>query len=349
MPRSFLAPCAFLCLVFALVSAQATSIFVEGVITKVTPGGFEVKGYDHYNATRYGDKITTIPVKFTANPTVVLDGRFVTRDAAIAVGRSVYAIGSSAGSALTIVLSEPAGRVIGEVVSLEGNTLTLKTTMGKDSMEQVVTLDADAAFTKDGGLVAKDVALAPGTLVRISAARKQSVLIYSEKATKDAVPAKGVPTAVAGVVKTPGALPVLSILKDGVAADFTPAAKKFPLVYDIVGDVCHAPRPVASAPAGAPACFVGFEKRPGVLNCYLVAQVPDAGLTDGALTAFDAAKQSGEIAVLGVAKAFTLDADAVITLDGKPAAAEALQAGKVAVSVFAARAQTIMVQPKSAH
>ena len=160
-------------------NASATSIFVEGRITAVGKDNktWTVQGYDHYNATKYGEKIGEVPVKVAADGIFVLDNRVVKPEVALAVGRTAFCIGSSAGSTITLVHTEPAGRQYGEVVSVAGNQVKLKVVMGKDALEETVTLDANAVFR--GGT--REALLAVGQTVRVAPARP-ATLVASRKA-----------------------------------------------------------------------------------------------------------------------------------------------------------------------
>lgn len=336
-------------------AASASSIFVEGVVTEVWPDGkgYTVRGYDHYNHKRYEDKIADIRVKIAANGVFVLDNRLVRREIALAAGRWAYAIGSSAGASLSVVLSEPAGRIVGQVVGVEAAVLTLKVVQGLDSYDRRIPLAEDAACRAGGKAAARDAVLKPGGSVRVAPARPQTVLAFSAKAFEGMIP-KGVPTAVAGVVKDApaGANPTLCIARGVVVEDFTPQVRKLPIVYDVCGDVAHGPAPKPDLAPGSPVVFVAYEKRPGKVDSYLVVQAPDDGRIEGAVKSFDAATGRLVVAALGPAglrdATVTLGAAATIRLDGAAApAAEALEEGRQ-VSVYAARPQTIETLPAPA-
>jgi len=331
-------------------ATRATSIFVEGVITQVPADlkGYTVKGYDHYNHKRYEDKITDIPVKIAANGTFVLDDRLVRREMALAVGRSAYSIGSSAGGSINVVLSAPAGRTVGQVAGVEGGKLKLKVVQGMDSYEKDVPLDAAAVLLDEAGKpAARDAVLAPGKLVRAAPARGQTAMAFSQKAFADMIP-KGVPTAVCGVLKkAPGAngIPTLAVARGDAIEEFTPEAKKALIVYDVWGDTCHGAILKPQLSVGQPAVFIAYEKRPGKVDSYLIVQAPDAGRVEGTVKGYDPAKRELTVRTL-LPDGFkdvtaALAPDAAVTLDGaavKPA--DALKAG-VQVSLYAPRPQTI--------
>lgn len=336
-------------------AARASSIFVEGVITEVWPDGkgYTVKGYDHYNHKRYDDKITSIRVKIAANGVFVLDNRLVRRDMALAVGRWAYAIGSSAGAAVNVALSEPAGRVVGQVADVAAAALALKVVHGLDSYDRQIALAGDVAFRDGGKPAGRDVVLKPGGSVRVAPARRQTVLAFSAKAFEGMIPA-GVPMAVAGVVKHAPAdgRPTLCVAKGGAVEEFTPDARKLPIVYDVCGDVAHGLAPKPNLAPGCPAVFIAYEKRPGKVDSYLVVQAPDDGRVEGAVKSFDAATGRLVVAAPGPDGprdvAVTIGADAAIKLDAADAAAaEALKIGHQ-VSVYAARPQTIETVPAPA-
>ncbi len=338
-------------------AAGATSIFVEGVITKVQPDfrNYTVKGYDHYNHTRYSDKITEIPVKVAANGTFVLDNRLVRGEIALAAGRCAYAIGSSAGGSINLVLSEPAARTVGVVGGADGAKLKLKAVQGLDAVETDIALAGDAAFLDEAGKpVAKDAVLAAGKMVRVAAARKQTVQAFSEKAFADMIP-KGVPTAVCGVIKklpAPGGVPTLAVAKGDAVEELAPDVKKAAIGVDAWGDTCHGAILKPRFAIGQPAVFITFEKRPGVPNSYLFVTAADAGRVEGTVKSYDAARKQLVVKTLTPDgfkdETVTLDAAAGVKLDGADAAPpDALKSG-TRVSVYNARPQTIQtVTPAS--
>jgi len=327
--------------------ALATSIFIEGVIIAVKPdfSGYSVKGYDHYNHTRYQDKITEIPVKIAGNCVFVLDNRIMRREFVLAAGRHAYAIGSSAGAMLVVALSEPADRVVGQVTGSEGNKLKLKITIGADSFDTEVPLDADAAYSDGLKPAAREVVAAPGKLVRVLPARKQTVLAYTAKAFENAVPPK-TPLAAGGVIKSmEGGAWLLAVAKGDAVEELKPEARKIPVVFDVRGFVGHGQTDLASVGPGSSTVVIGFEKRPGKIDHYVVLQAPDAGRTDGVVKTFDPQKREVTLAVLKPAglqdTVVTLEAEAAVNLDGKQSgAAEALKPG-CQVALFAPRKQTV--------
>jgi hypothetical protein len=332
-----------LALLAAAPDAPATSIFVEGVITdiKADGSGYKVRGYDHYNHKRYEDKITDIDVKIAKGGAFILDSRLVTRQTALAVGRAVYAIGSSAGAGLTIALSEPAGRTIGRFVAITGKQLKLKVVMGLDSFEKEVALDDNAIFRDGDKDAARDAVLVADKALRISSSRPQTILAYTPQSL--VAKPEGFDGAAVGVLKQIAPAPKLVMLKDGKAEEFAPDVKKATLVWDICGDVCHGDVPKVSPAPGSPAVLLGWIKRPGRIDWYMVAQAADEGRIEGVVKAFDGGKLTLDVlAADGVkAQTVTLDAGAVVKLDNKPASAdEALKPGHH-VSAFAARPQSI--------
>jgi hypothetical protein len=334
--------------------ASATSIFVEGTITDVKPdrSGYTVIGYDHYNHARYMDKITNIQVKIAGNCVFVLDNRILKRDLVLARDRHAYAIGSSAGAMLVVTLSEPADRVIGEVLGSEAGQLKLGIGIGADSYETAVPADAQAAYRDGGKDASRNAVAAAGKSVRILPARKQTVLAYSPAAFADAVPPK-TPLAICGVIKSmEGGNWALTAPKEEGVEEIKPQAKKVPVVFDVRGFVGHGDTPLAGIGPGAPAVFIGFEKRPGKIDYYLVLQAPDEGRTEGVVKALSGGTLTLSVLAPGGWKEATvkLESDAVCTLDGKAASpAEALKAGHT-VSVFASRKQIVeaMAAPASA-
>ena len=324
--------------------ARATSIFVEGIILEVSADGktYKVKGYDHYNHTRYNDKIAEISVKIAADPVFVLDNRIVKREIALVPGRWAYAIGSSAGAGMTIVLSEPASRIYGRVLSVEGNKLKVKIVQGADAYEQEIALDAKPLFRGDGKEAAREAVLAEGKTVRVAPARKQTVLAFTPQAVVTELP-KGFSGASWGVLKDPAGAK-LAVFKGAEVAEYSPEGKKLTPVHDILGDVCHGGGLKANAAAGWPAVALGWQKRgPGKVDWYLVTQWPDERRVEGVVKSFAGGKLVLNVLSPDGAKetTATLDAGAAVKLDNKDAAAdEALKAGNY-VSIYAVRAQVI--------
>lgn len=333
-------------LVLSASPVWATSIFVEGLILTVKPdgSGYTVKGYDHYNHKSYQDKICEIPVKIASHCVFVLDNRILKRELVLAPGRHAYAIGSSAGAMLVVALSEPAERLAGQVAGADGGKLQLKVIIGADSYVTDVPLDLAVVCREGGKDAAKDAVLAAGKAVRVLPARKQTVLAYSEKAFQNAVPAS-TPLAVSAVIKQLGEPPTMVVAKGDAAEELKPPARKLPVVFDVSGDAAHATAATPGIGPGSPAVVVAYEKRPGVLNSWLVLQLPDEGRTEGLVKSYDDGKRALTLKVLqpdGFKDVtVTLDADAAVKLDGKEApAAEALKPGGQ-VSVFQARKQTV--------
>jgi hypothetical protein len=223
------------------------------------------------------------------------------------------------------VLSEPASRQYGEVVSVAGNKVTLKVVMGKDAVEEEVILNAPATLTV-------------GKTVRIAPARPATLLAYTPANVVTGVPA-GFFALACGVLKDPAALKVAT-----VTGEYAPeAVKKINRFVDLAGDAHGAYRLKTEPKAGQPAVVLCWLKRGSSQNWYAFANWPDAGLVEGVVKA--AGKDSVTLSVLGVdgAKETTvkLDAGTVVKLDGKDSTvAEALKPGNH-VSFFAKRAQTI--------
>jgi hypothetical protein len=325
----FLAGCL---LAVTLAPLSATSIFVEGVLVEIKPDGtVTVHGFDHYNSKKYEDKIAQIPVKFAKNCVFLLDGRILDRELVLATGRHVYAIGSSAGAMIFAALSEPADRLIGEVVKAEGGALTLKVVIGADSFEAPVTLAADAVGVAEAA-VGKRICVLP--------ARPLTVLAFTP--AKVGVAPAGTPEAVGGVLAQAGADPTVTAIKAGAVEQVVSPGKRS-VLFDVSGFPGHGPSPELTA--GMPAALIAFEKRPGKVDRYLVAQAVDAGRCDGVVTAAEAGAVTVAVVTPGATsltdQRIALPAGAVVRLDGAESPATALMSGQI-VSVFAARPQTIV-------
>jgi hypothetical protein len=324
--------------------AWATSIFVEGVIVSVNEkgGGYTLKGYDHYNHKKYGDKIGEIPVRIAAGGIFVLDNRIVTRQIALVPGRWAYAIGSSAGAGMTIVLSEPASRVHGQIVSADGSRLKLKIPQGLDSYEQEIELAGSALFRNGGKEAQRGEVLVAGKAVRVAPARPQTVLAFTPACVVTEIP-KGFSCAAWGILKDPAGAK-LAVFKGATAEEYVPEVKSLRPVHDIAGDVCHGPMLKPALAPGMPAVALGWQKRgPAKVDWYLVTQWPDKERTEGIVKSFDAGKLLLDVLTVDGVKetAVLLDAGATIRLDNKDTApGEALKAGHY-VSVYAARPQVI--------
>jgi len=324
-----------LALALAAQPAWASSLFRQRIITKVGKDTVFIRGNDHYNKGREGEAETR-----TAKECVfVLDNRVMARELVLVPGRHCFAIGDSGGAVMIAAVSEPADLTIGEVVCMTGNKLALKVSIGSFSEPLEVLIHADAQFSEGG----RDAVLATGKTVRIAAARKQTILAYSDKAFDGALTPKTC-QASSGVLKTLAASTVLMVAEGDKAVGWQTAVRKFFVVRDGRAGKDPLPLDPKIVPHGTEVAAVLWAKRGGTPNLILAFVSPHQGRVCGTVRSFDG-KGTLTLGVLGLDGLkdvdIKLEPGLAVQLDGKDTPpSEALEPG-TQVSVFSARKQTV--------
>jgi hypothetical protein len=252
-------------------------------------------------------------------------------------------------------LSEPATRTLGQVVKVDGTSLTLRTLLGQDRRETNVTVEANAQYLAEGKSASRDDVLQADKVVRVAPARPATVLAYTEKSLVKDLPAT-MSVAVRGVVKGDK---LVCASGEGGVTELARSGRT-----GLVLDVCnpHGAKIAPGHPCLAPGCVavaVGFVKRgaqkqletPSLegLESYVASFWPEPGRVDGEVVAFDAAGRKLTVKTLtadGTKETIVaLPAEVQVMLDGaKSGVAEAIKPG-IQVTFFPAKPQTIDLYP----
>jgi len=319
--------------------AWASSKKFEGVLVAVGATDAKsgrtmitVRGVDHYGQDY---EVKDRPFHIGPNAQYVLDGQLVPRAVALQPGRRIYTYGSNGGLKYVAVLSAAAFAPAGRVAKVEGGVCTLELPLGPSFLPWAVQLTGAPADS-----------LKPGNWARITPARPQTVALLSPAAQRQRIHGLGKAYDAVFLAPAEGAAWRLAVRKEAGAETVSFSGKG------------KSPQSILDAHVSTGSEMPATPGRPAVV----VYMVHEDGRPDGeALLAFSdvAGRVYGQVKAVAAGQATVavwdgakdnevvvpIAADAAVSLDGRPAKTDAIQAGRTALFLPARAQRVAAIEP----